>query len=333
VSEVLSNPGLRAEAIQRSMAVLKERWEFKPFQLSESIVRLENRYVYLAFHHGDPERGIGLTFGPLKATGQSVDTFEIEELVEMISPGTPLPFRTFPVRSWQDLQVVMSEWANFLIGVGAPVLRCDRKLFDQLALKRREIRNASASEVTSELVDRTSARVVVRGDREAEIERPDDADLLTVIDMAERLTQETFQISLEPGRFDDWQTQVNQMKPHPGDYPLLFTEDYAELVQLVYQDLWDRGVVAPKPLPGQDRILATGCYSEWLRSSNQNAGRFPPVYREIARMFQPNVVWLMWRYLGPGKVQSSTYDGLVWLGKYWAWFPGAHQALVELLDD
>ena len=48
---------------------------------------------------------------------------------------------------------------------------------------------------------------------------------------------------------------------------------------------------------------------------------------------QPNMIWLLWKYMGHGRVKPATYDGLVWLGKYWAWFPSPQVYLAELFND
>jgi hypothetical protein len=57
-----------------------------------------------------------------------------------------------------------------------------------------------------------------------------------------------------------------------------------------------------------------------LRSPGHPSWEFPGGYRAIAGFLEPSRIWLCWQYHPPGGAGIS-YDGLVWQGERWVWFP------------
>jgi hypothetical protein len=337
MSQVKNDPKKRVRVICQNLAFLGEKYEFKPFQLSEEIVRLENRRIFITIHHAEPGLGIGLRFGPLKAPGQSQNVFDAEDLVEMVEPEYQMPYREYPVKEWEDLEAVMQGWANFLLTVGIDILRADREMFDKLALRRREKALSDASEDAAALLDKAEAKVTVRDGltamSETSVRRSTipsvEIDASAVLEKAEKVTQKALEISMDPDRFDEWQSMINAMEPHPLDFQAVFGYQVAEEAAGIYKNLWNQGIVAPTPQPGHTMVRVAGCYSEWLRTDSRTSRRFPPEYRRIAHLLEPGVIWMVWKYMGHGRTKAATYDGLVYLEKHWAWLPSPHVHLAH----
>jgi hypothetical protein len=121
------------------------------------------------------------------------------------------------------------------------------------------------------------------------------------------------------------------MEPHPMDYGEVFTHVCADQAQNIYKAVWKRGVVAPTPQAGHTMIRVAACFSEWLGTDSRTSNRFPPEYRNLANVLQPGMIWMIWKFMGSGRVQAATYDGLVWLGKHWAWFPSPCVHLADFI--
>jgi hypothetical protein len=113
---------------------------------------------------------------------------------------------------------------------------------------------------------------------------------------------------------------VPRLKPRDDDYSAVFAADAAERARAGYAALWQ---TPPATLGRRGDAIARafGAQADALGHDNDFAREFPGGYRAIAARLMPDRVWLVWRYLAAGDEGGVRYDGLVYLGDHWAWFP------------
>ena len=59
-----------------------------------------------------------------------------------------------------------------------------------------------------------------------------------------------------------------------------------------------------------------------LTTRNPSSELFPGGYREVARAFQPDPIWLCWKFVEPGSRLGMAHNGLVQVEPLrFAWFP------------
>lgn len=125
-------------------------------------------------------------------------------------------------------------------------------------------------------------------------------------------------------------TQIESLRPRPGDAAKAFAPEFATAAGDVYAALWaspPRITSMPSDSSLQLNIAPAGMLAE----DNELSWRFPGGYRAIAPLLDPHRVWVAWKYIPRGKDAGMAYDGLVWLDDHWAWYPKPYRALAHLL--
>jgi hypothetical protein len=109
---------------------------------------------------------------------------------------------------------------------------------------------------------------------------------------------------------------LTTLQPREEDYARAFVGDAVAQARAGYQAFWaspPRGLAKP----GQSEVVAVAVNVESLAGESE----FPGGYRGIAHLLKPETVWVRFKFLAPGASAGMAYDGLLWLGGRWAWFP------------
>lgn len=124
---------------------------------------------------------------------------------------------------------------------------------------------------------------------------------------------------------------VQELRPTPADYALVFEAGIAAAVMHAYDRLWTQPPEVD-PGDGYPDLEVAAAPAGMFRSQNEVSWRFPQGYRAIAPWLQPQRTWVRWRYLGRGESAGGiAFDGLVWLDKRWAWFPKPFRVIPEIV--
>lgn len=107
------------------------------------------------------------------------------------------------------------------------------------------------------------------------------------------------------------------VQPKEEDYDLVFAPELRETLKKGYAPLWEH---PPNLRSGYPQVTVHAALAGLLRSANPLSWEFPGGYRPIAGFLEPGRTWLCWHYHSPGSA-GVTYDGLVWQGERWIWFP------------
>ena len=118
-----------------------------------------------------------------------------------------------------------------------------------------------------------------------------------------------------------------EVQPEDEDLPLVFASEVVETVRAGYAPIWED---PPNLGTRYTQVSAHAAPAGLLRGPNHLSWEFPGGYREIAGFLEPGRTWLCWHYHDPGGV-GITYDGLVWQGKRWIWFPKPWRILDRFL--
>ena len=134
------------------------------------------------------------------------------------------------------------------------------------------------------------------------------ADLMANLDLVK--LQETAQLAtqfLQPfarSTRADWPTLANSIRPHDEDWAKVFRPDYVEMARQGYAPLWDNTII-PERHQGQTEVQLAACAPAiLLQFENPVQNHFPGGYKRIAAALQPDMVWVCWRFVEPGR--SST---------------------------
>nr|WP_145547123.1 hypothetical protein [Variovorax boronicumulans] len=121
------------------------------------------------------------------------------------------------------------------------------------------------------------------------------------------------------------------LRPRPEDYAAVFQPDAAQAARQAFDAVWDAQPPHPARAPAGARIRCHAAPAGMLADENLLSRPFPGGYRALAPLLQPQRVWLAWKVIAPGRDAGMAYDGLVWLGERWAWFPKPYRVLGPLL--
>ncbi|MEJ8853135.1 Imm49 family immunity protein [Variovorax robiniae] len=113
---------------------------------------------------------------------------------------------------------------------------------------------------------------------------------------------------------------LHTLRPRPGDAALAFTPTRAATFAEAAERMWAAGPRVPAAAPGS-RVVCHVAPAGMLADDNELSSHFPGGYRALAPELQPQRVWVAWKVIAPGASDGMAYDGLVWLGDHWAWFP------------
>lgn len=156
-----------------------------------------------------------------------------------------------------------------------------------------------------------------------------------VIDVVAAIQRIGSQIAPMLARFTDPQTDraalVAELQPRPGDVARAFRSDIAPRVEAAYARLLQSGLPEIDPRPGQTEVSVDACPAGFLGQDNPLSAPFPGGYKPIAPYLIRNRVWVVWRYTEPGETSGLTYNGLVFLGDHWAWFPKPYRVVGTLI--
>jgi hypothetical protein len=104
-------------------------------------------------------------------------------------------------------------------------------------------------------------------------------------------------------------------KPSKEDFELAFIDGADEAFER-YQQLWGSTPV-PMPKEGQNQLLIQATSPALLFE----ARLFPSGYQRCEHRFNPECTWIAWKYVREGESSGMAYNGLVWLGDRFKWFP------------
>ena len=125
---------------------------------------------------------------------------------------------------------------------------------------------------------------------------------------------------LEPIAVAPPEVYVPLLKPRDADYAAVFVGDAAARARDGYESLWAN---PPRSLGKHDQtnVFTFASEASQLGGENDYSVEFPGGYRKVASLFVPERVWVVWKLTVPGQTTGMRYDGLVYLGDHWAWFP------------
>lgn len=105
-------------------------------------------------------------------------------------------------------------------------------------------------------------------------------------------------------------------KPTPEDYEAVFVGDAAQQAAESYASFWENPPGALTRSPNPQIRMFTRLAQDIVASEE-----FPGGYAKIAHLLKPDQVWCRFKVIGDGGDSVMAYDGLVWRGERWAWFP------------
>ncbi len=123
------------------------------------------------------------------------------------------------------------------------------------------------------------------------------------------------------------------LRPRPGDYGKVFVGEAIECARAAYEALWHQpSLDMAFPTASQSQLLCHVAPAGMLSEANELSRSFPEGYRHIVRWLNPHCVWVAWKYVAAGQTTGLAYDGLVWCGDHWSWFPKPYRALRSLAE-
>ncbi len=116
------------------------------------------------------------------------------------------------------------------------------------------------------------------------------------------------------------------LRPRDEDYARVFAPEVVAGCRAFYDAWWD-GDEPPRIAIHDDTTLDVVARPAGVMANDPLvARRFPGAYVRLAPWLEPDRVWLVWWYDG------VRYDGLVWLGDHWSWFPKPWRAVGAALQ-
>ena len=113
------------------------------------------------------------------------------------------------------------------------------------------------------------------------------------------------------------------LRPEEEDYDLVFAPELHDILKAGYAPLWAQPPSLHTRYPA---LSVQAALAGLLRAPGPIAWKFPGGYRAIAGFLEPSRTWLCWQYHPVGG-SGMNYDGLVWQGERWVWFPKAWRIL------
>ncbi|HUU02309.1 MAG TPA: hypothetical protein VM425_12775 [Myxococcota bacterium] len=327
-------PSARVEAAGQVFSFLEE-YGFGLVQSGDNSVRFESGNMFLTVVFKLDNDRVDLSFGPLRGERQAGGVFDSEDLAELAEPPGRLRWRFARARSPELLMSILEGYAGLLRTRAVGLLRGAPAVFEKLSLARKArerraarqlSRHLAANSIRDDADGEATAHVVV-GQRT----RHTIYEWSNVLDRAEQEAHALLSLSLDKEQAETWEQKFSMLEPHPLDYERVFKARAASGALKAYLGLWSQIRPAIVPGPGHTGLKVTACLSDWLKSGNALARRFPEGYNKIAGLLEPGVIWIAWKYVGPGKLESLDYDGLVWLDNYFAWFPKPFHILASLV--
>lgn len=131
---------------------------------------------------------------------------------------------------------------------------------------------------------------------------------------------------VDPARTHD---AVAAVRPRVGDAARAFVGDPARIaaIEHAYQSLWAKDpprVRANAPAVSLKMHVAP---AGMLAADSAAQQPWPVPYSRIAAELEPSRTWVAWSYLPTSGARGTDFDGLVWLGDRWVWFPAPWRVL------
>jgi hypothetical protein len=115
-------------------------------------------------------------------------------------------------------------------------------------------------------------------------------------------------------------SEIGSLRPEVGDYERVFVEEAAAHARTSYESLWNASFTV-RVRPAQIELHVAAATVEELIEGTGAGLHFPGGYRDAARFFRPDHVWVCWELREPGAPAGMAFDGLVAIDDRWAWFP------------
>ena len=125
------------------------------------------------------------------------------------------------------------------------------------------------------------------------------------------------QILLQSNNKEAYIHIAEEWKPDKEDFHAAFVEG-AEEAHQGYQRLWKTTPV-PQSKRGHTQIRIWAATPDMILSTRV----FPGGYKHIVHRLSPNTIWIVWKFTRPGETLGMAYNGLVWLGDRFKFFPKA----------
>ncbi len=143
---------------------------------------------------------------------------------------------------------------------------------------------------------------------------------LTIADI-EHIKQTSLRFLTVIGKIEnprDLREVAESIAPKESDFAAVFTD--ADQAKAGYRATWP-DTPLPEARVGETVLSVTVATPEMLTSIDALAQSFPRGYRRITDKMVPDVPWVSWRFYAPDQSSATKYDGLVWLGDRFIWFP------------
>lgn len=120
---------------------------------------------------------------------------------------------------------------------------------------------------------------------------------------------------------------LDEVRPEWADVLEAFTGPMTETLGRRMVARW-RQPLSAVPGEGQTELSMALCTGGGFQSYNVLSAAFPLPWLGLAPHLAPHRTWLRWSWHRPGHPEDrTTYDGLVWTGKRWVWFPSLWEHL------
>ncbi len=110
------------------------------------------------------------------------------------------------------------------------------------------------------------------------------------------------------------------LAPAAADFERAFAGDCAAAARSGYEEAWSTPPVL-RAKPGETQVEVAVATPAILASEHLLAHLFPRGYKAIVDKLTPDSFWVAWRFRSADGSRSTRYDGLVWLGGRFVWFP------------
>ena len=112
-----------------------------------------------------------------------------------------------------------------------------------------------------------------------------------------------------------WAALTRSLRPRTEDIAAVFVPRAVPMFARHLEIEWASEIVIA-PQPGQTELQAS---VRWARDVTLEG--WPPVYRRLAEYLMPDVAWMRLRFHAPRTVRGLVFDGFVFSGRRWRWFP------------
>ena len=116
------------------------------------------------------------------------------------------------------------------------------------------------------------------------------------------------------------------LQPRPEDFDKVFVGAASAQAAAAYGSGWSN-VPVIRPWPQHTSVTVHEVVSEELPAEAGRNKAFPAGYREIAAQLEPGVHWYALEFSGKQIKRTVLFDGLVYVGDHWAYFPKPYRVL------